>query len=334
MFITSLIVIGIFCSVSESRDDTVCYGDLGCFTNDPPFDNVDALPEEPEDINTGFWLYTRQNRDSKQVIDRKDPATLHNSYFDDSKDTKFIIHGWLHNGDIDWVSDMKHALLDKDDLNVIQVDWSDGAFKLDYFQCVANTRVVGAETHALIEMILEETSLALTQIHLIGHSLGAHISGYVGEYLNIFPGRITGLDPAGPRFENEHVFVRLDSRDAFFVDVIHTDAEPLVPKIGLGIWQESGHVDFYPNGGKDQPSCDGLVKEVCDHMESCRYFIESINNVCKFTSYNCDGELGDWSKCASSCDDNQCNYMGYYALNEPEGVFYLETNEDEPFCQG
>ena len=39
---------------------------------------------------------------------------------------------------------------------------------------------------------------------------------------------LPGLDPAGPAFERYSANVRLDKSDATFVDVIHTDAEPLM----------------------------------------------------------------------------------------------------------
>lgn len=55
--------------------------------------------------------------------------------------------------------------------------------------------------------------------------------------------------------------VRLDPSDAEFVDVIHTDGKnpflfdgTIIP--GYGMTQPCGHVDFYPNNGKDQPGCD------------------------------------------------------------------------------
>lgn len=37
-----------------------------------------------------------------------------------------------------------------------------------------------------------------------------------------------GLDPAQPYFQEYEPDVRLDPSDAMFVDVIHTDAEPLL----------------------------------------------------------------------------------------------------------
>lgn len=38
---------------------------------------------------------------------------------------------------------------------------------------------------------------------------------------------LPGLDPAGPYFEDTDLIVRLDHTDADFVDVIHTDTDPL-----------------------------------------------------------------------------------------------------------
>lgn len=43
-----------------------------------------------------------------------------------------------------------------------------------------------------------------------------------------------GLDPAGPLFESQHIKARLDSSDAKFVDVIHSNGENLILG-GLGL---------------------------------------------------------------------------------------------------
>jgi hypothetical protein len=84
-------------------------------------------------------------------------------------------------------------------------------------------------------------------VHCIGHSLGAHVCGYTGKIFKLK--RISGLDPAGPRFGWSSPSERLDKSDAEFVDVIHTDGN-------LGLQKSIGHMDFYPNGGKAQPNCE------------------------------------------------------------------------------
>ena len=58
--------------------------------------------------------------------------------------------------------------------------------------------------------------------------------------------------------------MRLDPSDAAFVDVMHTDAGGVLglevsASGGLGLYRPSGHVDFYPNGGKEQPGCYGII---------------------------------------------------------------------------
>lgn len=72
---------------------------------------------------------------------------------------------------------------------MIVVDWGHGA-GLPYGQATANTRVVGAETAVLVQAMISAGANA-SMMHLIGHSLGAHIAGYAGERVPHI-GRITG----------------------------------------------------------------------------------------------------------------------------------------------
>ena len=60
------------------------------------------------------------------------------------------------------------------------------------------------------------------------------------------------MDPPGKYFEGKPSDARLDSSDAQFVDVIHTDSDV------NGLEQPLGHLDFYPNGGDDQKGCGVL----------------------------------------------------------------------------
>jgi hypothetical protein len=80
------------------------------------------------------------------------------------------------------------------------------------------------------------------------------------------------LDPAGPFFSLNDTETRLDTTDADFVDVIHTDSGSLTDG-QLTFIEAIGHVDFYPNGGIDQPGCDPLSNNYfTDKMIAVTYF--------------------------------------------------------------
>ena len=98
--------------------------------------------------------------------------------------------------------------------------------------------------------------MAPDNLHLIGFSLGAHVAGNSGLVLGGI-GRITGLDPAGPAFENAHEDLRLDPTDAKFVDAVHTNYGGLW-RLHFGISRPVGHVDFYVNGGYFQSGCPSV----------------------------------------------------------------------------
>ncbi|XP_077862181.1 pancreatic lipase-related protein 2-like [Saccoglossus kowalevskii] len=320
------LAVGLGCLLLYGVADEVCYGDLGCFSNDPPYDNVRYLPESPAEVDTQFWLYTRLNPDVSQTLNRTDPSSIIESHFKAGSRTIFQLYGWGGLGKpgiAGWVDEMRQEFLKHDDMNVILVYWDSTG---RYPQCVANGRIVGAEIDALLDALTLYTGFDVNDAYLVGHSLGAHVAGHAGQR-NPMIGRITGIDPAGPAYENHDPAVRLDATDAQFVDIIHTDGERIIPQAGFGTWIESGHVDFYPNGGKDQPGC----KVMCDHKIGRDYYIESINQ-CPFTAYPC--QLEQWDGC-DACGSSGCSYMGYHAdTSDARGVFYLETNPDPPYCQG
>lgn len=103
---------------------------------------------------------------------------------------------------------------------------------------------------------LFNSGLPIITFHLVGHSLGAHVTGYVGRYVQSLSNhrytlpRISGLDPAGPLWYDNGTNVPISNSDAHFVDIIHTDA-------GMdGAPRSTGTIDFWPNGGvRSQPGC-------------------------------------------------------------------------------
>lgn len=84
-------------------------------------------------------------------------------------------------------------------------------------------------------------------------------------------------------------------------DVFISRATDFVFMAGYGMSQPVGHLDFYPNNGKEQPGCDltegplvplTLVKQgleeasrvlvACNHVRAIKLFTESINGKCPY----------------------------------------------------
>ncbi|XP_066549152.1 pancreatic triacylglycerol lipase [Amia ocellicauda] len=338
--------------------EEVCYDRLGCFGNDRPWAGtiqrpISRLPWSPERINTRFLLFTRQNPNSYQDISAVIPSTISASNFRTNLKTRFIIHGFIDKADELWVEDMCKALLQEEDVNCICVDWLGGS-RCPYTQAANNIRVVGAEIAYFAEVLQTNYNYHPSNIHLIGHSLGAHASGEAGKRKHGIS-RITGLDPAEPYFQNTPIEVRLDPSDAVFVDVIHTDAAPMVPYLGFGMMQAVGHVDFYPNGGKEMPGCNkNIMSDIvdingiwegtrnfvaCNHARAYKYYIDSIKERDGLIGYQCSN-YEDFKKgnCAQ-CMNGGCPLMGHYAdtYELPNGavnqLLYLNTGDAVPYSR-
>ncbi|KAM5277528.1 lipase member I [Hipposideros larvatus] len=192
-------------------------------------------------------MYTRNNLSCGEPLFGQNNSL--NINFDMNKKTVWLIHGYRPTGSIPaWLQNFRRILLIQDDINVIVVDWNRGATTFIYNRAVKNARKVSAALSECIQRLLKHGA-SLDNFHFIGTSLGAHISGFVGKKFHGQLGRITGLDPAGPNFSGKPSNARLDYTDAKFVDVIHSDTD------ALGIEEPLGHIDFYPNGGVEQPGC-------------------------------------------------------------------------------
>ena len=78
--------------------------------------------------------------------------------------------------------------------NFISVDWSKLAKGSAPFYplVVANTHIVGKQIAKLIDFLVRQGGASLSNFHLIGFSLGAHIVGIAGANLNGLLPRITG----------------------------------------------------------------------------------------------------------------------------------------------
>ncbi|XP_039258611.2 pancreatic lipase-related protein 2-like [Styela clava] len=386
----------------------VCYGPLGCFTNDAPFTSAlltePLLPENRDAIDVTYSLFLRHQipRDVRSIknaafslanvtgphklsrdtkLSRKWRQLLVTT-----KQTKIIIHDY---GDTDlnkWVFAMVERFLQRDDCHVITVNWKSRDGIGGYYQAAANIRVVGAEVALMLKNIKDwKPEFEFESVHLIGHGIGAHAASYVGDILKIddvkcltkqsreddvtsddedagwwqlpswlrsseptqtepkpkpcekLPqlGQITGLDPAGLWFESAESGARLDSSDAIFVDVIHTDViKKLTSYFGHGIARTSGDVDFYPNGGYDQPGCtdeqtgfenleyqgsEGPRKPMdCNHLRSIVYYLSTMDPTsCHMTSFPCSSyrefQTGSCTSCVHNFEPESGSSTGWFS---------------------
>lgn len=319
-----------------------------CHTTRP----INTLPASREDINTRFMLHTRNDpAETEDCFITADAATIDATTFDPSKPIKFITHGFIDTGNTEWLKRVARALITQGDYNVIRVNWGAGSLPM-YYSAAANTRVVGLEIAYLVNFFIDHYGVDPANVHLIGHSLGSHTSGYAGEKIPGL-GRITGLDPAGPYYTATPEFIRLDASDAVYVDNIHTDADTIL-LLGYGTEQEMGNVDFYPNSGHDQPGCDpvnigieiiddigegGRDLAACSHDRSVELFEDSLSEPCPYLAHECyDYDSFEKGRCASCKEDNSaCAYMGIhadqYVSKERKNVrMYLDTDKQVPYC--
>ncbi|XP_027707809.1 pancreatic triacylglycerol lipase-like isoform X2 [Vombatus ursinus] len=339
--------------------DEVCYPRVGCFTDDKPWGGIvqrpfKVLPWSPQDINTRFLLYTNESPNKYQEILPDNLVSVKSSNFNKNRKTRFVVHGFIDKGEEDWLTSVCKNLFKVEEVNCICVDWKKGSRTL-YAQASQNIRVVGAEIAYFVNYLKTELGYSLSNVHIIGHSLGSHVAGEAGRRSNGLIGRITGLDPAEPYFEGAPEEVRLDPSDALFVDVVHTDAAPIIPNIGFGTSQIVGHLDFFPNGGEEMPGCQkNILSQIvdingiwqgtrdfaaCNHLRSYKYYTDSILNPDGFSGYPCASYKDFEANKCFPCPSGGCPQMGHYAdrfagkTSSVGKVLYLNTGEASNFAR-
>lgn len=125
-----------------------------------------------------------------------------------------------------------------------------------------------------------------------------------------------------------------------------------------------GHVDFYPNGGFNNPGCDVTVQDYmqrgslfwgiqqflsCNHIRSQQFLIESLKTRCPFLGISCDSyddfRQGHCFRCNE--DNHNCIPFGMNSMNIYQHLLssgkimnpsaptrvYLMTSGASPFCR-
>ncbi|OWR54624.1 insect intestinal lipase 7 [Danaus plexippus plexippus] len=281
--------------------------------------------EEPVDENflasrngnrNQYWLFTRQNRNNRQVLVNGNANSVRNSFYRGNRPTKVIAHGWGGSGNVNWIPQMVSAFLDRSNVNVIVLDWSSTASG-SYTTSVRAVPDVGRHLANFLRFVFNTAGGNWNNVHLVGHSLGAHAVGNAGRAAPSRPVRVTGLDPAGPLWRGNSN--ALNRNSATYVESIHTDGG------SLGIMDPISHADFYPNGGRNrQPGCSDSS---CSHERAQPLFSSTVRNN-HLNGRRCSN-LDQASK-------NQCTgstlKMGNSNLNKRgSGLYALSTGASWPY---
>lgn len=219
----------------------------------------------------------------------------------------------------------REAYLGRGDFNVISVDWSRGA-GVGYVLARMSVNSIGAVVAAFVDSLRDNAGLRLSDLTVIGHSLGAHVAGITGKRItNGTIECIVGLDPALPLFPKILSSERLSANDANYVQIVTTNSG------NYGYDEPIGHASFYPNWGNNQPRCN--EDDSCSHSRAVDYFVESVRHPGTLIGTQCAGYRSIVLKLCSPMGKSQ--QLGGEPLNSAaKGVYYLKTNGMAPWGQG
>lgn len=117
---------------------------------------------------------------------------------------------------------LRDSYMKNGNYNVFLIDWGSLCQAPCYIPAVANLHPI-ARCLAKSLTHLRNQGLPIQRTTCVGHSLGAHLCGLLSNYLTFRLSKIIALDPARPLIRPGAVN-RLDSGDADFVQVFHTNA--------------------------------------------------------------------------------------------------------------
>ncbi|XP_073816185.1 phospholipase A1-like [Musca autumnalis] len=269
-----------------------------------------------------YYLYTKSNPTNGYEITAT-TASINASPFNAKNPTRITIHGWTSSKD-DYVnSGIRQAFLQKGDYNMITVDWG-RARSVDYASSVLAVPGVGEKIASLVDFLVKNYGMKLSDLEIIGHSLGAHVAGFTGK--NIATGQahtIIGLDPALPLYSYDKPNSRLSSTDAYYVESIQTNGGT------LGFLKPIGKGAFYPNGGKSQPGCGVDLTGGCAHSRAVTYYVEAIEKD-DFATMKCSNYEDAVAKsCGSTYSSVRMGAMtNAYMV---AGDFYVPVNSKAPY---
>ncbi|XP_011882370.1 PREDICTED: phospholipase A1-like isoform X2 [Vollenhovia emeryi] len=251
------------------------------------------------------------------------------TYVNPSQQVAFVTHGFISSIQDNNFVDLATRLAEKG-YTVFGVDWSQGACSgvptfTKYEYAVTNTVGVGRRVASYIEKLVTDCHVPLANIRLIGHSLGAHVSGFASKevqnkQLGTIP-LIVAADPAGPTLGSKDCNERLCKTDCNCLKVLHTSTL-------YGITRPIGHLDLQFNGGSSQPDC---ILQSCSHTSSVSYITDTLKSKCAFPGIPM---TNDSTPVYPSNTETNCILVNDNLLDTScsiQGEYYVFVNNDT-FC--
>lgn len=177
-----------------------------------------TVPQICPNINVTYWLYTRWviiytkfmnnanlfncralEKDPHELNIEK-PETITRAPFISDRPFEILIHGYTGWKDyspnteirpgiwmsVRWKIILKNsilALFKQADYNVISVDYAPIVKEPCYLNAVQNVKVVANCTAQMIDYLVKHAEIDLKRFHVIGFSLGAHVTGLIAQFL-------------------------------------------------------------------------------------------------------------------------------------------------------
>ncbi|XP_039751173.1 phospholipase A1-like, partial [Pararge aegeria] len=298
------------------------------------------------DFSHAAWLRCyKSSMSDYTLMPLNDPARiLRDACFNPNLKTLFYTFGYRGKSYGPATTAVVTAYINSKKKNVVLLDWEDEAksgylgIPLGYaLSAVPNAKRIGQELgEALITLSL--AGMNMSDVQLMGHSLGAHVMGYAGRWTRQkgqVISRITGLDPARALFEGIFAFKSgLDRTCAKFVDIVHSNPG------NYGRSLSTGTVDFWPNYSINdglQPGCPSgnyemfTPEDLCSHDRSWHYQVETTHSATAFPASPAEN-YDAWQ--AMQQPPSTFIYMGDLANTRARGNYFFRTNRQSPYSMG
>jgi len=269
-----------------------------------------------------FHLYTLKNPIISQILSMNNTNSFDESNFNYEVPTRILVHGFQSNGELRRILSEAYFTKGMKNINLIFVNWEKASTTYNYVAASRYVAKIGTRTAQFIDFMVENKLVKMSELIVVGFSLGAHIAGITGKSVRtgIIP-KIIGLDPASPLFSLNKPNERLHSEDALYVETIHTSK--------LGFFKPLGVASFYLNGGRLQPGCGWDITGQCSHQAAYKYYAESIYSDQPFIGHFCESLI--------NVEEGTCNINGIRkfmggepgAKYQPPGVYYITIDSEE-----